>query len=160
MITIGEFIPADTDEIIALVLHCQNDGTRPIVRAEDQPDILRIGEVYSGNGGAFWVAKDHGKVVGTIGLMNAGDGLGILKKFFVYEAYRGDPHFLGRRLYAELLEVARSRGFRRICLDTPRNTTRAHRFYEKAGFRPVDKTDYPLTYECLYVENDFFCLDL
>lgn len=160
MISIGEFIPSDTDGIVTLVLHCQNDGTRPPVRAEDQPDILHIGAAYAGGGGAFWVAKDRGKVVGTIGLMNAGNGLGILKKFFVGEAYRGKPHFLGRRLYAVFLEFARAHGFRRICLDTPRNTTRAHRFYEKAGFRQVDKADYPLIYECLYDENDFFCLDL
>lgn len=35
------------------------------------------------------MAKDNGKLVGSIGLMNYGDGIGILKKFFVYEEYRG-----------------------------------------------------------------------
>lgn len=100
MIEIGTYSACDKDEVIALVLHCQNDGTRPLVSIEDQPELLRIEEEYIDGGGNFWVAKENGKVAGTIGLMNKGNGLCILKKFFVYEPYRGKPHHLGRQLYA------------------------------------------------------------
>ena len=91
MIEIGTYSAYDRDEVIALVLHCQNDGTRPLVSVEDQPELLRIKEEYIDGGGNFWVAKENGKVAGTIGLMNKGNGLCILKKFFVYEPYRGRP---------------------------------------------------------------------
>lgn len=43
---IETYIEADREKIIALVLHCQNDGTRPIVSVDDQPELLHIKEKY------------------------------------------------------------------------------------------------------------------
>ena len=134
MIEIEKYSERDKDEIIAIVLHCQNDGTRPLVSVEDQPELLCIREKYIDNGGCFWGAKENGKVVGTIGLMNKGNGLCILKKFFVYKPYRGNPHHLGQQLYTVFLDFAKVHGFSKIILDTPKNTDRAHSFYEKSGF--------------------------
>ncbi|MCD8237323.1 MAG: GNAT family N-acetyltransferase [Prevotellaceae bacterium] len=158
MIEIMEYSQSDTEEIIALVLHCQNDGTRPFVSVEDQPDLLRIKEEYIDGGGNFWVAKENGKVAGTIGLMNKGNGLCVLKKFFVYEPYRGMPHYLGQKLYSVFLEFAKSKAFSTIVLDTPKNTSRAHKFYEKSGFRKIEKL--PVEYDYPYEDSDFFCLNL
>lgn len=160
MIEIEKYSARDTDEIIALVLHCQNDGTRPLVSVEDQPELLRIKEEYIDNGGSFWVAKENGKVAGSIGLMNKGNGLCILKKFFVYEPYRGKPHNLGQHLYAVFLDFAKTHGFSKIILDTPKNTDRAHRFYEKSGFRKIEKEELPVQYDYPYDDSDFFCLNL
>lgn len=160
MLEINRYIQSDKDEIISLVLHCQNDGTRPLVSVEDQKELLCIKEKYIDGGGDFWVAKDNGKVVGTIGLMNAGNGLAILKKFFVYEPYRGNPHYLGSRLYTLFLEFARKHGFKKIILDTPKNTDRAHKFYEKSGFKKIEKEDLPIIYDYPYDDSDFFCLEL
>lgn len=160
MIEIKEYSESDRNEIIDLVLHCQNDGTRPIVTVDDQPELLCIQEKYIKNGGNFWVAKEDGKVIGSIGLMNYGHGLGILKKFFVYEPYRGTPHYLGRQLYAILVSFARSQHFNKIILDTPKNTDRAHKFYEKAGFKKIEKEELPVTYDYPYANSDFFYLDL
>ena len=160
MIEIKQFIETDTKSLIALVLHCQNDGTRPLLSVDDQPELLRIKKEYIDSGGNFWVAKDDGKLAGSIGLMNKGKGLGILKKFFVYEPYRGSPHYLGRRLYAVLLNFARQHSFRQLILDTPKNTERAHRFYEKSGFRMITREELPVAYDYPYEDSDFFCLDL
>ena len=57
MIEIGTYSAYDRDEVIALVLHCQNDGTRPLVSVEDQPELLRIKEEYIDGGGNFWVGE-------------------------------------------------------------------------------------------------------
>lgn len=160
MVEIKQYSDADRDEIIALVLHCQNDGTRPLVSVDNQPELLCIKEKYMDGGGNFWVAKEEGKVAGSIGLMNVGNGLGILKKFFVYELYRGKPHNLGRQLYATLLDFAQRNGFQQIILDTPKNTDRAHKFYEKAGFRKIEKEELPVAYDYPYEDSDFFCLKL
>lgn len=159
MIEINAYQEADREAVIALVLRCKNDGTR-VIRLEDQPDLFRVREEYMDGGGNFWVAKEDGKVVGTIALMNKGGGVGVLKKFFVAEPYRGRPHHLGRRLYAVLLQFARERHFRQMVLDTPRNTERAHRFYEKAGFRQVEKEELAVEYDYPYADSDFFCLEL
>ena len=106
------------------------------------------------------MAKENGKVAGTIGLMNKGNGLCILKKFFVYEPYRGKPHNLGQQLYGVFLEFAKLHGFSRIILDTPKNTDRAHLFYEKAGFRRIEKEQLPVEYDYPYDDSHFFYLDL
>lgn len=106
------------------------------------------------------MAKENGKVAGTIGLMNKGNGLCILKKFFVYESYRGKPHNLGQQLYGVFLEFAKLHGFSRIILDTPKNTDRAHLFYEKAGFRRIEKEELPVEYDYPYDDSHFFYLDL
>ena len=91
MIEIRTYSAEDREEVIRLVLHCQNDGTRPSVSVDDQPELRRIPEKYMDGGGNFCVAKDNGKTAGSIGLMKFGDGTAVLKKFFVYEPYRGAP---------------------------------------------------------------------
>lgn len=155
------FKPSDQEEIIRLALHCQNDGTRPVaMKLEDQTDLLAIQEEYLNAGGCFWVAEEHQKIAGSIGLMNAGNGIGILKKFFVYEAYRGNPHHLGQKLYCKFLDFAKAHEFHTIVLDTPKNTERAHQFYEKAGFRKIRREEMPVQYHYPYDDSDFFRIDL
>lgn len=160
MIEIKIFEESDTADIIDLVLHCQNDGTRPIVSVDDQPELLCIGKKYLEAGGCFWVAKDGEELAGSIGLMDYGNGIGLLKKFFVYETYRGKPHHLGQKLYSQLIEFARTHNFKEIILDTPKNTDRAHGFYEKAGFVKIDQEDLPVEYDYPYKDCDFFLLKL
>ncbi|MFR6495899.1 MAG: hypothetical protein ACLUOF_05390 [Ruminococcus sp.] len=58
MITITLFEEFYTQDVIDLVLHFQNDGTRPIVTVEDQPDLLHITDAYFRIGGSFWIARD------------------------------------------------------------------------------------------------------
>lgn len=160
MIEIKTYSETDQAEIIALVLHCQNDGTRPFVTIDNQPDLLQIKEKYIDGGGNFWVAKEDNKVIGCIGLMNYGNGVSVVKKFFVYESYRSAPHHLGTKLYGSLLRFAVNHGVRQLVLDTPKNTVRAHKFYEKAGFKQIEKEQLPVAYNPPYEDSDFFCLDL
>lgn len=42
MITIRQFETPYRQNVIAIVLQFQNDGTRPIVSVKDQPDLLNI----------------------------------------------------------------------------------------------------------------------
>lgn len=160
MIIIDTFKQGDSEDIIKLVLHCQNDGTRPPVSVKEQPDLLRIKEEYIDTGGNFWCARDEGRLAGTIGLYPCGNNTAILKKFFVYEKYRSAPHHLGQKLYFALLEFAKIKGIKTLILDTPKNTERAHKFYIKAGFKPVEKEDLPVQYSYPYADSDFFVLEI
>lgn len=160
MIKIRCYEKTDMEQIIALVLHCQNDGTRPFVTLEDQPELLHIQEKYIDGGGNFWVAEEDGRIAGSIGLMNYGNGTGILKKFFVYETYRSSPHHLGRRLYNVLLTFAKEHGYCTLVLDTPKNTDRAHRFYENAGFEKIGREQLGIIYDYPYEDSDFFRLQV
>ena len=52
------------------------------------------------------------------------------------------------------------KSWRQIILDTPKNTDRAHLFYEKAGFKKIEKEEPPIEYDYPYDDSDFFCLTL
>jgi len=67
---------------------------------------------------------------------------------------------LGRRLYELLLAYAKERGVRQLILDTPKNTGRAHHFYDKAGFQKIEQDQLPFAYDYPYKDSDFFMLDL
>ncbi len=151
-----------TKGIIDLVLSCQNDGSRPLIGVESQPDLLNIQSEYIEKGGNFWVALENDKIIGTIAFCPYSNNIGILKKFFVDKKYRGYPNYLGQKLYAILLEYVKSNNFDTIILDTPNNTTRAHKFYQKAGFKQISYEELPIKYSCPYDINmcDFFILDL
>ena len=160
MISISRFKSNYTQDVIDLVLHFQNDGTRPPVTVNDQPDLLNIEESYINAGGDFWIATDDGRLIGSIGIMPCSEDIAVLKKFFVYENYQGEPFHLGQKLYASLLSFAKENGFKTILLDTPRNTARAHKFYEKAGFKKVNEYELPMTFSHPYKDCDFFLLNL
>ena len=142
------------------MLYFQNDGSRPLVSVDDQPDLLHIVSSYIRTGGNFWIAIDNGQLAGSIGIMPYNNDIAILKKFFVYEKYQGEPVHLGQRLYSSFLNFAKEKGLHTILLDTPFNTIRAHKFYEKAGFRKVADIDLPVTFSHPYKECDFFLLHL
>ena len=61
MIEISKFKDEYTNDVIDLVLHFQNDGTRPSVSVDDQPDLLHITEKYIIVGGYFWISSDNVK---------------------------------------------------------------------------------------------------
>ena len=86
--------------------------------------------------------------------------IAVLKKFFVYEKYQGKPYHIGRKLYDELLFFARKEAYKTILLDTPYNTERAYKFYERAGFQKVNETDLPVQFSHPYKDCDFFLLEL
>lgn len=160
MISIGQFKDNYTQDVIDLVLHFQNDGTRPPVTVNDQPDLLNIKENYINAGGNFWIATDNDRLVGSVGIIPYGKKIAVLKKFFVYEDYQSEPFHLGQKLYASLLSFAKEKGFTTILLDTPHNTVRAHKFYEKAGFKKVDENELPIKFSHPYKDCDFFLLNL
>lgn len=70
----------------------------------------------------------------------------------------GGPYHLRRKLYETLLGFAKKNGVKRLILDTPKNTDRAHKFYEKAGFEKITKEDLPIDYDYPYEDSDFFSL--
>ncbi len=74
-------------QITDLILHIQNNEAKINLSLEEQPDLLDIHNAYEKNGGKFWIAVDNNTVIGTLALMNKGNGNGILKKGFVKKEY-------------------------------------------------------------------------
>ncbi|ANE48179.1 GCN5 family acetyltransferase [Paenibacillus swuensis] len=149
------------EEIIKLILHVQNVEYGVGISVKEQPDILDIHSNYIQDGGNFWVAlNDNGEVVGSIGLQKQTDEVAILKKFFVYNEYRGKELAIGRGLYEASLDFAQKHGFSKLILDTPSIASRSHNFYKKVGFKEIAKEDLPIQYDYPDRDSLIFKLDL
>jgi len=132
------------DQIISLILGIQNGEAGIGLSLGEQPDLLDIRQSYQTGGGEFWLALEGERVIGTIGLMRKSQTCAVLKKFFVQKEFRAKG--VGLALYRELLAFARQAGIRQLILDTPSVAEASHRFYERAGFRRIQKEDLPVPY--------------
>lgn len=146
-------------EVISLILDIQNREAGIDLSLGEQPDLLDIEASYISTGGNFWVALDDSHhVVGTIAVMRIDDDWCVLKKFFVREDYRSRK--VGLALYERLLSFIRDSGFSHIILDTPSVALKSHAFYERAGFRRVDRTEIPSSYHYPDRHSLLYRLDL
>lgn len=146
------------DEVIALILDIQNNEAKIGLSLEEQPDLLDIESAYIAEGGNFWIAIDKGDVVGTIALMKFNSEWSVLKKFFVQMDYRSKK--VGLALYEQLLGYAKTKGVKHIILDTPSVAGKSHKFYERAGFKQIDKTLLTIPYSYPDRNSLLYQLDL
>ena len=86
--------------------------------------------------GRVWIAEDADRIVGSIAMVDTGEGIGQLRWFLLVPEVRGSG--LGRRLLEAALAYGRERGFLRIFLWTFADLEGARRLYERAGFRVTE----------------------
>lgn len=98
----------------------------------EMPELRALATHFAAQGGGFRVAERDGRVVGCCGWAPHGE-LVELKKLYVHRRERGSG--LGAALIGEVEELARRRGARGVELWSDTRFTRAHRFYEKRGYR-------------------------
>lgn len=105
------------------------------------------------------MALEGDAVIGTLAIMNKGDGNGIIKKGFVKKEYR--KRGILSQLYERLTEFAKREGFARLMFDTPSVAKDCHQFFEKRGYARISKDEMPFAYE--YPDRDsylyLFCLN-
>jgi N-acetylglutamate synthase-like GNAT family acetyltransferase len=123
---------------------------------EDQKDLHDIPGFYQRGGGEFWVALAGPEVVGSIALVDIGNGQGALRKMFVKEPYRGASHRLARQLLDRLLLHAAQHRIDEIFLGTTEKFRAAHRFYEKSGFALVAERELPDRFPRMNVDTRFY----
>ena len=157
-IEIHRFEPSDTQSVIDLILSIQRDEFRIPITIEQQPDLSSIPAFYQVDQGDFWVATNHGRVIGTIGLKDIGNSQAALRKMFVAEAFRGGKFGVAAQLLARLLSEARERGIAEIFLGTTDKFVAAHRFYEKHGFREIPEDRLPKAFPLMPVDTKFYLL--
>ncbi len=132
-------------QIIDLILSIQNQEAKINLSLEEQPDLLDIPNCYEKEGGEFWLTLENDTVIGTLALMNKGNGNGILKKGFVKNEYR--KRGILTELYKTVLDYARINHFKQLMFDTPSVATNCHRFFEKEGYVRISKNEQPFEYE-------------
>ena len=155
-VTIETYTDMNKKAVADLILHIQNVEFGISITLELQPDLDQIPGFYQTNNGNFWIAKIDDKIVGTISLLDIGDRKGALRKMFVDKHYRGKEFGVGQKLLNTLVDWARDKGFTEIFLGTTEKFTRAQRFYEKNGFKEIDKQELPETFPVMEVDIKFY----
>ena len=156
MIEIKPFASEHGDGVVSVILPIQQEEFGIPVTLADQPDVLDIPGFYQKGKGNFWVALSGNEVVGTIGLLDIGNGQGALRKMFVKTAYRGKEHGVAQRLLDGLRNWCVEQGMREVFLGTTAKYLAAHRFYEKNGFAEIAKAELPASFPVMAVDSKFY----
>ena len=150
------FRPGLGGAVVELIVSIQRDEFGLDIGAEQQPDLSDIPGFYQKGNGNFWVAVAEGRVVGTISLLDIGNGQAALRKMFVHRDFRGAEAGTAKRLLDTLLDWARARAIREIFLGTTEKFLAAHRFYEKNGFSETPRSQLPPAFPIMTVDTRFF----
>jgi len=155
-VRIRPFAPADTSGVAAVIVPIQQSEFGIAVTLDDQPDLSGIPGFYQRGNGNFWVAEAGGRIVGTIGLLDIGNGEAALRKMFVAAPFRGKEHGVARRLLDELVAWSAAKAISVIYLGTTDKFLAAHRFYEKSGFGEILRSELPRDFPVMAVDSKFY----
>jgi GNAT superfamily N-acetyltransferase len=156
---VAPFVLSDADAVAAHVLAIQRDELGVPITLADQPDLADIPAFYFRGRGGFWVAKRGERVVGTLGLLDAGEEVA-LRKMFVARADRGRPSGTAQRLLDALVLHARAQRIPHILLGTRPEMRAAHRFYEKNAFVRIEERALPPGFPRMTLDSVFYRRDL
>jgi GNAT superfamily N-acetyltransferase len=123
---------ADVPAIVALIGRVFAEYRFSWDPSSEVPDLFEFGRHYAGAGGAFWVARLGGRVVGSVGVERLPDGRAELHRLYLDAPLRGRG--VGRALVEAVLGWCRGAGIRHLLLWSDTRFDRAHRLYERMGF--------------------------
>jgi N-acetylglutamate synthase-like GNAT family acetyltransferase len=156
MIEIKPFSAEYCNGVVAMILPIQQAEFAIPISLDDQPDLLDIPGFYQTGRGNFWVALADDEVIGSISLLDIGNGQAALRKMFVDARFRGAVHGVARQLLSTLFDWSREKEIREVYLGTTAQYLAAHRFYEKNGFTEISKAELPTAFPILAVDSKFY----
>ena len=136
-ISVEPYAPSFHTQVVAHITSIQQQEFGLPIVYEDQFDLKDMTGTYQSGAGNFWVALMNGEVVGTVGLIDAGDHTAALKKMFVRADCRGKDKAVAQTLLETLLQWARQKNIRHLYLGTTERFLAAQRFYERNGFSVI-----------------------
>ena len=147
-------------QVIELIVGIQSGEFGVKITAEDQPDLKKIASFYQCGNGNFWIALAENQVLGTISLTDIGDHQVGLRKMFVKQEYRGQPHNIGQSLLDTALNWCYDKNIKQVFLGTVLHYYSAHRFYEKNGFKRLEKEALPKAFHLMDADKLFYWKNL
>lgn len=155
-VLISEYSSRYAKDIGEFIVGIQHDEFGVDITLDQQPDLKNIESIYRSKNGNFWVAINNGNLVGTIALLDAGNGIGALRKMFVHRDFRGKEIGVGQKLLDTLLNWAKQKEFKEILLGTIDRFKAAQRFYVKNGFEEVNISNLPAEFPRMQVDTKFY----
>jgi putative acetyltransferase len=108
--------------------------------ATEVPDLLRW-TLYEPPHGAFFVIREEGRVVGSVGVDRVADDTAELHRLYLDPAARGRG--LGDALVETILVWCRDSAIARLVLWSDTRFVHAHRLYLRHGFRQTGERVLP-----------------
>jgi putative acetyltransferase len=131
MIEIRPVRPEDVPEVVSLVADVLREfGLEFGTGSPTDAELHELPASYAS--GAFWVARDGERLLGTCGMFPVAPNVYELRKMYLRPASRGRG--VCKRLFDAAVAWARERGATHIVLDTLHEMTQAIAFYEAHGF--------------------------
>jgi N-acetylglutamate synthase-like GNAT family acetyltransferase len=109
--------------------------------AIEVPDLLAFDRHYRAPLGAFWVVREGGAVVGSVGVERLAGDAAELHRLYLDAQLRGRG--LGRTLVEAVLAWCRAEGVRHLVLWSDTRFDRAHALYERMGFQQTGERELP-----------------
>ena len=106
---------------------------------------------YNLPSGGLILIVDQGKYVGCAGVRKFDGKSAELKRMYVQPAYRGSG--LGNQMMNAAIELAKSRGYERMLLDTLRSMKSALAVYRKFGFYEIPSYRHNPKEDVVYLER-------
>lgn len=128
-------LDADSQALARLIAACFAEYPNCHFAWDEFPELRAPASHFAAKGGRLWVAEaPDGSIAASLGatpvpLQNAVE----ITKVYSAPGFRGTG--LAQALFAEALGFARGGGFQAMMLWSDSRFERAHRFYERLGFR-------------------------
>ena len=123
------------EEYLAWAFSLQQGSEDAPAFAGKDDELKNLPGVFAPPRGRFLIAWDGERLLGAVALKPIDEHTAELKRLYVRPEARGRN--LGMRLVSQLIDEARSEGYKRIILDSHKSMESAHAIYRKAGFRDV-----------------------
>lgn len=155
--TLREAGPEHNLAIRDLILRILNQEYAMALTLEELPDLVDVYATYVLHGGGqFWIAEQHGVVVGCIGLMRLAGGDFELRRMYVQADARGQG--LAQRLLDLAHDWARGHRVDALYLETNEQWHAAQHLYAKNGYAPIAQSELPPEFPIVRVATGFYCL--
>ena len=146
--------PDDRATVEALFREYVGSLTEDISFQNVDNELAGLPGKYARPGGVVLIAWDGTDAAGAVAYRMVEPGVAEMKRLYMRPAFRGSG--LGRELANELIEDARTRGYRTMLLDTLASMQSARALYRALGFRPVEAYyENPLP-GTMYMARDLF----
>ena len=145
------------DAIASLIVSIQQHEFNIKITLADQPDLQDIDNFYRKGSGNFWCAlSPKGELIGTIALIDIGNGMGAIRKMFVKNEWRGKEKNVARALLNTLELWASQHAITALYLGTVEQLKAAQRFYEREGFTLEEVQNLPTQFPRMAVDTIFY----
>ena len=141
MPTLSPATRADAPAVIALVGRVYAEYGFIYDPATEVPDLLSFDEHYAPPGGAFFVARHGGRIVGSVGVERLDGDSAELHRLYLDAEVRGRG--TGRALVDTVIGWCRAQAVSRLVLWSDTRFEQAHRLYTRMGFRQAGERALP-----------------